>query len=619
MVHHRRVSIARFAAILALLSGMLGAAPVHSAHAATLTVTTTNDSGPGSLREAVLQPAEGNTITFDPTLAGQTIVLASDLILSHNVTIDASALSAPVVLSGGNTSRIMQIIVNANVTIAGLTFTQGASPEAGGAIFMNGSSQLTLKESTFYQNHAEGGGGAIYKQGNGFVSIDDSRFDQNHAGSAGGAILVSGNAPLTILDSTFVDNTAGGDGGAIYGVAVIMKNSTVHRNQSNANGGALAIAGSVNSVISNSTVSGNLADDQGGGIFVIGNSQVGIYNSTFTQNAAGEGHEIALLGNAVLNVHNTIFACTEGSESCSLQPPTALMNFNHSFLAIGTLLDSGLAEIAYNGGPTQTMALLPGSPLIDAGDDSICAGANVSHVDQRGVIRPQGSHCDIGAYEDQFLVRFVKQDARGTSDGSSWANAHTDLQSALAAASPDEEIWVASGSYKPTSTADRTISFTLKNGVAVYGGFAGTETLRDQRNYETNVTVLSGDIGLENDNSDNSYHVVVGSNTNASAILDGFTITAGNANDTAPRDHRGRNARDAERIAAAAGAPAGQHATARRIRHPVADSVQHDAECADRRAAGGARRPGRHARSRISGQAAPSSGAERTRPRGLPD
>ncbi len=126
-------------------------------------------------------------------------------------------------------------------------------------------------------------------------------------------------------------------------------------------------------------------------------------------------------------------------------------------------------------------------------------------------------------------IHYVKWNATGANDGSSWTDAYTDLQSALSAASSGDEIWVAAGTYKPTTTTDRTISFILKNGVAVYGGFAGTEMSRTQRDHETNLTMLSGDIGMEGDNSDNSYHVVVGSDTNNFAILDGFTVTAGNA------------------------------------------------------------------------------------------
>lgn len=127
---------------------------------------------------------------------------------------------------------------------------------------------------------------------------------------------------------------------------------------------------------------------------------------------------------------------------------------------------------------------------------------------------------------------YVHQNATGANNGTSWEDAYTDLQSALAAASGGDEIWVAAGTYKPTTGVDRMISFNLKNGVAVYGGFNGTETLLSQRDFETNVTILSGDIGIVDNNGDNSYHVVVGSNINVASILDGFTITGGNAAST---------------------------------------------------------------------------------------
>ena len=126
-------------------------------------------------------------------------------------------------------------------------------------------------------------------------------------------------------------------------------------------------------------------------------------------------------------------------------------------------------------------------------------------------------------------IRYVKWNASGANNGTSWANAYTDLQFALSAASSGDEIWVAAGTNKPTTGTDRTVSFVLKNGVAIYGGFAGTETLLTQRNPATNVTILSGEIGAVGI-ADNSYHVVSGGDTNNTALLDGFIITAGNAN-----------------------------------------------------------------------------------------
>jgi len=128
------------------------------------------------------------------------------------------------------------------------------------------------------------------------------------------------------------------------------------------------------------------------------------------------------------------------------------------------------------------------------------------------------------------VIYYVRSNASGTNNGSSWANGYTDLQFALASASSGDEIWVAAGTYKPVLSIERHHSFFLKNGVAIYGGFAGTETLRVQRNPSANVTILSGDIGAAGDSSDNSYHVVVGSNVDNTTVLDGFAITAGNAN-----------------------------------------------------------------------------------------
>ena len=141
----------------------------------------------------------------------------------------------------------------------------------------------------------------------------------------------------------------------------------------------------------------------------------------------------------------------------------------------------------------------------------------------------------ITAHTAQIL--HVKPSATGTGDCASWENACS-LQDALGRAVSNDELWVTGGRYTPG--LERNATFQLKSGVAVYGGFAGTESARAQRNPAANLSVLSGDI----DNNDsqtpvitdlktvsgnitNSYHVVTGRN---GAILDGFTITAGNAN-----------------------------------------------------------------------------------------
>jgi predicted outer membrane repeat protein len=124
---------------------------------------------------------------------------------------------------------------------------------------------------------------------------------------------------------------------------------------------------------------------------------------------------------------------------------------------------------------------------------------------------------------------FVKADAVGMNDGTSWAHAFTDLQDALASATAGDEIWVAAGTYKPTFGNDRNATFELRDSVNVYGGFAGTEVYFSQRDYVANETILSGDIGLRTVDADNSYHVVVGTNVVHASVLDGFTITGGMA------------------------------------------------------------------------------------------
>jgi len=129
-------------------------------------------------------------------------------------------------------------------------------------------------------------------------------------------------------------------------------------------------------------------------------------------------------------------------------------------------------------------------------------------------------------------VVYVRAGASGAGDGTSWQDAYPELQSALSQVAAPAEIWVASSVYQPTVGVDRLATFQLRSGVAVYGGFVGTEDHRDERDWAVHETVLSGEIGSPTTPNDNSYHVVTGSGTDTTAVLDGFTITAGRANGT---------------------------------------------------------------------------------------
>ncbi len=161
----------------------------------------------------------------------------------------------------------------------------------------------------------------------------------------------------------------------------------------------------------------------------------------------------------------------------------------------------------------------------------------------------------MGFFEvtDAPPVIYVDEDATGVNNGTSWMDAYTDLQSALDIAIPGSEIWVAEGTYNPLAefggAGNRYKAFKMKNGVGIYGGFAGTENpatfdLRD-RNILANETILSGDLNgddipgdLSTNRSDNCYHVFYhpsGTGLDITAVLDGFTITGGNA--TGSEDH----------------------------------------------------------------------------------
>lgn len=150
--------------------------------------------------------------------------------------------------------------------------------------------------------------------------------------------------------------------------------------------------------------------------------------------------------------------------------------------------------------------------------------------------------CPIGSVTFAQTIRYVSATGTSTNAASatSWASSTTDLQGAINASAPGDQVWVAAGSYKPTNITgpdSRTISFSLKEGVAVYGGFTGAEVTLSQRfavnpnTGQPSSTTLSGDIGAVGDVSDNSYHVVSNPvSLRSSGTLDGFVITGGNAN-----------------------------------------------------------------------------------------
>jgi hypothetical protein len=272
------------------------------------------------------------------------------------------------------------------------------------------------------------------------------------------------------------------------------------------------------------------------------NSNATLTNATFFLNVASvlqDGGGAILISASSLTIKNSILYADIGigGELRIINAGSAAIAYSivqGGYAGTGNLnANPLLGSLGSYGGPTQTMLPGPGSPAIDSGTNTGCPG-----TDQRGMIRPQDGNgdeitiCDMGATEVRVASAsgtcYVSANAvSGFNDGTSWADAFISLQSALGTPACTQ-VWVAKGTYKPTANTDRTVSFALHSGMAVYGGFAGVETLLVQRNPAANPTILSGEIGAAG-NTDNSYHVVVGSGTSTTARLDGFTITAGNA------------------------------------------------------------------------------------------
>ena len=364
-----------------------------------ITVTNTNDSGAGSLRQAIADACNGGTITFNAGLSGTTIHLASTLIINNkDITIDGSSLTSKITISGDSDNdgdgdvRILSVTTSPSpitVMLNSLIFTKGQATTGvgdngdGGAI-LNDYGIITVTNSTFLNNSAVGSGGAI--SNNHPLTVINSTFSNNSSTASvgsvgGGAILTS--APLTISGSTFSDNTAdanAGSGGAIWNASPgsTITNSTFSGNSAGAGGGIITTTGDL--TITNSTISGNSAVTTGG--LAIDGGTINLANTIIANNSASYGPSNDDCTNGATLGTNTKNLIEDGSCSPALSG------------------DPNLGSLANNGGSTQTFALLAGSKAIDAGADTICDdNPGPNNLDQRGTTRPSGGHCDIGAYE----------------------------------------------------------------------------------------------------------------------------------------------------------------------------------------------------------------------------
>jgi hypothetical protein len=381
-----------------------------AARATTITVTNTDDSGPGSLRQALIDANDGDTINFDVT--GTIELTSGALAVDKSLTISGPGANLLTVSAGGQQFiSAFQIMAGHTVVIEGLTISGGGGfhmggisnaatltlancviSESHGASGISNAGMLTILNSTINNNHADeetGQGGGINNV-YGTVTINNSSVNYNSASGGGG---ISSDGTVTITDSTIVGNFALGGGGISARGTTQITNSTISGNT--AGGGDDHIPGSGGGIfaggtltINNSTISWNTAwgDDfkgpgLGGGIYFWDEIGATTTDNILSYNSATEGNNIY---GAV-----TSFGYNVCTDDCGLSGPGDLTN-----------TDPLLGPLQDNGGPTFTHALLPGSPAIDAGNPRFTPPPV---YDQRGpgFRRVRNRRIDIGSFEVQ--------------------------------------------------------------------------------------------------------------------------------------------------------------------------------------------------------------------------
>ncbi len=401
--HPRRRLASSLCAVGLLLTGVLSLSavvlPAQEAGAATDTVTNcSGDPGTaGSLPNEIAGAGAGDTIVF--SLSCSTITLTSTIVISQDLTINGPGQTSLAVDGGGTTEPFQ--VSSGTVSISGLTIQNGSGTDGGG---IENSGNLTVSNSSLASNSATGGGGAIDNSGGGTLTVTSSTLSGNSAGTGGGAIDNSGSGTLTVTSSTLSGNSAGTDGGAIDNLGTVtVEESTLSGNTAGNYGGGIE-SNDATMTVDSSTVSGNSAISDGGGVDIEDDDAHGmstIDNSTVTSNGAPFGGGIQD-DQGPLTIGATIVAESTPDTDCAVNASVTDQGYNIdddgtcAFTGPGNnsgTLDGTLGSLANNGGPTQTVALEPGSPASGLVTAALCPA-----TDQRGVTIIT-TPCDAGAYD----------------------------------------------------------------------------------------------------------------------------------------------------------------------------------------------------------------------------
>jgi len=474
----------------------------------------------------------------------------------NNVTI----LSGDIGILGNNSDNCYHVFyhpdgtnLDATAVLDGFTITGGNADGEyphylGGGMCNRDNSSPTLTGCTFSGNSAYGYGGGMYNRDNSNPTVTNCTFIGNSADVCGGGMF-NGGSP-TVTGCTFTGNSADGGGGMFnaWDGSPIVTNCILWGNTAASWGNEIRNdTDTTIPVISYCDIAGclpggywdtYLGTNGGGNIDV---------DPLFVDAAGGDVH---LQGTS---------ACINAGDNSA--PSLGATDFEGDGRIIYGIVDMGVDEVAGDVlfslnvtikpfARACAVTLDPAGGVYPLGTEvTITVDGEEGYIfdnwsgDVTGNDNPATITMNLHEYVTaHFIINsevvYVDDDATGSNNGTSWDDAFTDLEDALDAASGSgKDIWVAAGTYYPTSDyglgiGDRGKHFRMTNGVGIYGGFAGTETALDQRDAGNNETIFSGDIGVPGDKSDNCYHVLChpeGTNVDATAVLDGFTITGGNA------------------------------------------------------------------------------------------
>ncbi len=362
-------------------------------------------------------------------------------------------------LSGGNASEGAAIyMINTDLFLNNSLISGNHASSLGGAIYAELFSHVTLLEQSEISNNSAQNGGAIYAKSRSTINLTESAITNNDAGFSsnngkGGGIYLD-LAYLFIENSTITNNSAGLDGGGIVAfnnseikftnstlssnkalagagismlsnVEVTFFNSTIAFNEARqtptSNGGGGTGGGidiySSTVTLNNSTVSNNFADYSGGAIQVNGGTLL-LNNSTLSDNINRSFNGgLHVVDGSTVTLKNSIVANSAQQDCTTSGNPSTVTADDHNIIKFDDCntqalnLDPNLGPLVFNGGLTKTHGLYDESQAVDNADDAICADvATINNLDQRGIIRPEGQHCDIGSFEgtiskpDSFYV-----------------------------------------------------------------------------------------------------------------------------------------------------------------------------------------------------------------------